>query len=281
MPTVVVTGASTGIGEECALTLCKLGWRVFAGVRRTEDGEALRAKAGGSERLVPVRLDVTEGESIASAARLVVEAVEESGLDGLVNNAGIVVAGPLEFLPIDEFRRQMEVNVTGQVAVTQAFLPVLRKARGRIVNIGSISGRVATPMLGAYCASKFALDGMSSALRMELHPWGIHVAYISPTGIATPIWRKALAEADRMTDRLPAAAYTLYGPVIAAMRARAARADRHGLPVREVGKAVVRALTSSSPRTRYPVGRMASIVELFRILPDKLRERIILRQLRK
>ena len=281
MPTVIVTGASTGIGEACALRLCRLGWRVFAGVRRSVDGEALRAKATQRERLIPVLLDVTDGETIAKVASQVGEAVGERGLDGLVNNAGIVVAGPIEFMPIEEFRRQLEVNVTGQVAVTQAFLPLLRKARGRIVNIGSVSGRMSTPMLGAYCASKFALDALSSALRMELQPWGIHVAYISPTGIATPIWRKALAEADRMDGRLPAAAYTLYGPVIAAMRARAIRADTHGLPVSEVSKAVAQALTSPRPRTRYPVGNMARMVEIFRILPDTLRERIILRQLRK
>jgi NAD(P)-dependent dehydrogenase (short-subunit alcohol dehydrogenase family) len=283
MRSVVITGASTGIGEDCTLRMCALGWRVFAGVRRVEDGEALRAKVRGKGRgtVVPVLMDVTDVGSIESAVRQVEEMVGARGLQGLVNNAGIVVAAPLEFVPLEDFRRQLEVNVTGQLAVTQAFLPMLRKARGRIVNMGSVSGRVTTPMLGPYCVSKFGLDALSSGLRMELEPWGIRVAYIQPGAIATPFWRKALDDAEGMIEKLPASARELYDSLITPMLERAERSEKGGLPVGEVGKTVVHALVSSKPKTRYPIGGYARAVEVLRIVPDKLRERIILSQVRK
>ncbi|MGD1157325.1 MAG: SDR family oxidoreductase, partial [Terriglobia bacterium] len=184
---VVITGASTGIGEACALHLDKLGFRVFAGIRKAADAEALRHRA--SARLVPIRLDVSDETEVEQAARNVTEALRGEGLAGLVNNAGIVVAGMLEFLPLDALRRQLEVNVVGQVAVTQAFLPHLRKARGRIVNIGSVSGLIAGPFSGAYAASKFALEALTDALRVELRPWKIHVSIVEPGNIQTPIWK--------------------------------------------------------------------------------------------
>ena len=148
MPTVLITGCSTGIGEACALRLNSMGWHVFAGVRRGEDGAALRAKARNKSLLTPVLLDVTDSASIYGAIRVLGSAMGDAGLDGLVNNAGIAIAAPLEFLPIEELRKQFEVNVIGQIAVTQAAIPLLRKARGRIINIGSVSGRISTPLLG-------------------------------------------------------------------------------------------------------------------------------------
>jgi NAD(P)-dependent dehydrogenase (short-subunit alcohol dehydrogenase family) len=165
---VVITGASTGIGEACALHLDKLGYRVFAGIRKATDGESLRRRA--SARLVPLRLDISDETEVGLAARNVVEALGDGGLAGLVNNAGIVVGGMLEFLPLDALRRQLEVNVVSQIAVTQAFLPSLRKARGRMVNIGSVSGLISSPFSGAYAASKFALEALTDSLRMELRP---------------------------------------------------------------------------------------------------------------
>lgn len=278
MPTVLITGSSTGIGEECALRLNRIGWDVFAGVQRGEDGAALRAKARNKSRLTPVLLDVTDSESIRTAMQLVEKAVGENGLDGLVNNAGIAIAAPLEFIPISELRKQLEVNVIGQVAVTQAAIPLLRKAHGRIVNIGSVSGRISTPMLGPYSASKFALDSLSDTLRMELQPWRIRVAYVQPAGIATPIWGKALAEADKVSQELPESAQTLYGPMIGQMRNMATQADRNRLPVRMVGKAVAHALASPKPKTRYSVGAIAVAGELLRILPDKIRNRLVIMQ---
>ncbi|PYR57414.1 MAG: short-chain dehydrogenase/reductase, partial [Acidobacteria bacterium] len=168
---VLITGSSTGIGEACARRLDAAGWRVFAGVRREEDGQRLRA--GMSSRLTPVLLEVTDAASMARAARTIGVEGADAGLDGLVNNAGIAVAGPLEYLPIADFRRQLEVNVVGPLAVTQALLPAIRARRGRIVLMGSIAGRMTVPFLGPYSASKFALEAMADALRVELQPWDI------------------------------------------------------------------------------------------------------------
>lgn len=275
---VLVTGASTGIGEACALYLDKLGFRVFAGVRRDADGEALRKK--GSDRIAPVYIDVTDGASIAGARAVIESAAGGRGLQGLINNAGIVVAGPLEFLPLDEFRKQLEVNVVGQLAVTQAFLPLLRKARGRIINIGSISGRSATPFNGAYAASKFALEAMTDALRVELLPWGISVSIIEPGSVATPIWEKSREAAGEIARRMPAEARELYALAYDAMRAAAARIAQAGIPAAEVAKVVAHALMAEKPRTRYLVGKDAKRqAVLTRLLPDRLHDRLVIKYL--
>ena len=163
---VVITGASTGIGRATALHLDRLGYRVFAGVRQEADAESIRQRS--SARLSPVFLDVTAAASIQAAATLVAAEVGETGLAGVVNNAGIGLGGPLEFFPIDELRRQFEINIVGPLAVTQAFLPLIRRGRGRIVLVGSISSRRASPIAGPYNASKFALEALADALRLEL-----------------------------------------------------------------------------------------------------------------
>jgi len=275
---VVITGTSTGIGAACALHLDKLGFCVFAGVRKDADGDALKQKSSG--RLTPVCIDVTDAATIASAAKTVTAAVGEAGLTGLVNNAGIAVAGPLEYLPIDDVRQQLEVNVTGQLAVTQAFLPLLRLARGRIVNIGSANGRVAIPFVGLYSASKFAMEGLTDAMRMELKPWGIEVSIIEAGGIATPIWQKSTAAADEMIRNLPERAHELYGAAIPAFRKAAAREAQKAISPDIVAQAVTHALVSKKPGTRYPVGRNASLqVIIARLLPDRFRDGLILRRL--
>jgi NAD(P)-dependent dehydrogenase (short-subunit alcohol dehydrogenase family) len=278
-PTVVITGASTGIGEACALHLDQLGWRVFAGVRKDADGEALRRKA--SARLTPVHIDVTDAASIATARETVARELGERGLHGLVNNAGIVVAAPLEFVPIDDLRRQLEVNVIGQIAVTQAFLTLIRTARGRIVNIGSVSGRLATPFTGPYSASKFAMEALTDALRIELRPWKIEVAIVEPGSIATPIWEKGMAEADLMEAKLPAEGHALYDGAIKALRAIADELAKRGIPPAAVAKAVTHALTAKKPKTRYLVGFDASIqAKLAKFAPDRVRDGLIERQLK-
>ena len=275
---VVITGTSTGIGAACALHLDKLGFCVFAGVRKDADGDALKQKSSG--RLTPVCIDVTDAATIASAAKTVTAAVGEAGLTGLVNNAGIAVAGPLEFLPIDDVRQQLEVNVTGQLAVTQAFLPLLRLARERIVNIGSANGRVAIPFVGLYSASKFAMEGLTDAMRMELKPWGIEVSIIEAGGIATPIWQKSTAAADEMIRNLPERAHELYGAAIPAFRKAAAREAQKAISPDIVAQAVTHALVSKKPGTRYSVGRNASLqVIIARLLPDRFRDGLILRRL--
>ena len=219
---VLVTGASTGIGAACALGLDRLGMRVFAGVRRATDGAALQRQA--SPLLTAVAIDVTDVNSIAGAARTITAVMGDAGLAGLVNNAGIVVPGPLEFLPLADLRRQLEINVVGQIAVTQAMLPLLRAARGRIVNMGSIGGRMATPFVGAYAASKFALEALTDALRVEVRPWRIGVSIIEPGAIATPIWQKSAREGERLREAMPAEAMRLYGQALEALRKGVARA---------------------------------------------------------
>jgi NAD(P)-dependent dehydrogenase (short-subunit alcohol dehydrogenase family) len=277
---ILVTGASTGIGEGCARWLDGRGHRVFAGVRREAD--ATRLKTGSSERLMPVLLDVTdEGSIAASLAQIgsaLVQEAEGAGLDGLVNNAGIAVAGPLEYVALDALRRQLDVNVVGQVAVTQAFLPLVRRARGRIVFMGSIGGRVSTPFLAPYCASKFALEAIADALRVELQPWGIHVALLEPGSIATPIWVKP-GDGGVPADAARAAATDRdYGGAIAALRTAVAASGARGLPTDAVSAVVEHALTSTSPKTRYSVGRDAKIqLALRRFTSDRIRDRLITR----
>ena len=276
---VVITGAASGIGAACALHLDKLGFRVFAGVRRQADAEALKSQA--SPRLGPISLDVTDTISISTAASAVAGALGPAGLDGLVNNAGIVVPGPIEFLPLVELRRQLEVNVVGQVAVTQAFLPQLRAARGRIVNMGSISGRMAAPFVGAYAASKFALEGLTDALRIEVAPWGIEVSIIEPGAVATPLWGKAAKIAQSMLGAIPPEIFVLYGEALGAVQKSAEHAERHAVAPEEVAKVVAQALTASKPRTRYVVGRIAKIQNaLTFLMPDRVRDGLVAKTMR-
>jgi NAD(P)-dependent dehydrogenase (short-subunit alcohol dehydrogenase family) len=270
----VVTGASSGIGLACALRLDESGFRVFAGVRRVEDDAALRRL--GSDRLTPVFLDVTDPASIMSAVRIVTDSTGEIGLSALVNNAGIVVAGSLEFLPVKEIREQFEVNVLGQIAVTQAFLPLLRKGQGRIVNIGSVGGRIAMPFIGPYNASKFAMEAFTDSLRLELRPWNIPVSIIEPTFIDTPIWEKSLARADKILEILPPEAGDLYGPIFARVREIYSRAGKPRTPANEVAKIVVHVLTVRRPKARYVIGKggmMQTVV--FAHLPHRLRDFLI------
>jgi len=277
--TVIITGASTGIGEACALRLDKAGWRVFAGVRKEADGARLKQEA--SDRLTPITLDVTDQAQIDAAAKTVADAVGAAGIQGVVNNAGVSVPGPLEALPIDELRRQLEVNVTGQIAVTQAFLPLIRQGHGRIVNIGSISGKLSTPLLGPYCASKFAMEALTDALRQELRPWGIDVAVVEPGNINTPIWQKGQAYGDEMEKRLPQEALDLYRPAINALREAAHKFEGAGIPPDRVARSVEHALTARRPRTRYVVAFDATVQRLIAaVVPDRLRDRLVAWQLK-
>ncbi len=276
---VVITGASTGIGAACTWHLDRLGFTVFAGVRRIEDGEPLKAQ--GSVRLRPILLDVTDAGSIEQARRVVAELVWPRGLAGLVNNAGIAVAGPLEAVPIADLRRQFEVNVIGQVAVTQAFLPLLRNGRGRIVNMGSIAGRAAMPVMGPYSASKFALEALTDALRLEVQQWGIQVSIVEPGAIATPIWTKSGTKAEELETTVPEELKALYAGVVAGVRARVAEAAARAIPPAAVSDAVVHALTASHPKTRYLVGRDAKVRALMiKLLPDRWSDRLMTRILK-
>ena len=274
MRTVLITGASTGIGAACAVWLDRAGWQVLAGVRRLEDASALTAQA--SSRLKPVLLDVTDLASIEQARCIVAMQAGADGLHGLVNNAGIAVAGPLEVVPIPDLRRQFEVNVIGQVAVTQAMLPLLRQARGRIVNMGSIAGRAAMPVMGPYSASKFALEALTDALRLEVQQWGIQVSIVEPGAIATPIWEKSGANAAALEAATPEPYKQLYAGVVAGVKARVAEAAGRAIPAERVAEVVAEVLTARRPRTRYLVGRDAKVrAMMVKLLPDRLADRLM------
>jgi NAD(P)-dependent dehydrogenase (short-subunit alcohol dehydrogenase family) len=276
---VVITGASTGIGAACALHLDKLGLRVFAGVRRQADAEALKSKA--SSRLVAIALDVADSLSVSTAASAVAGAVGDAGLDGLVNNAGVVVTGPVEFLPLPELRHQLEINVVGQVAVTQAFLPLIRAARGRIVNMGSIAGRLATPFSSAYGASKFALEALTDALRLELAPWGISVSIIEPGAVATPIWEKGMKNGAAMLAAAPPEALVLYAEALEAFKRTSEHTAKNATDPMDVARAVEHALTAAKPKTRYAVGRRARIGAAMALLvPDRMRDTMVAKAMR-
>jgi NAD(P)-dependent dehydrogenase (short-subunit alcohol dehydrogenase family) len=270
--TVLVTGASTGIGEATALHLRELGFEPVAGVRSDEDAERL-ARSG----LRTVKLDVTDAGQIAAVG----EELGAGALAGLVNNAGIGVAAPLEFLPLDQLRRQLEVNLVGQVGVTQALLPALRRGRGRIVNVSSIGGRVALPLLGPYNMSKFALEAFSDSLRRELRGQGVDVIVVQPGGIKTPIWKKSNALADELAKEITPEGERLYGRMIEAVRAETYKIEQdRGLPPRDVAELIGTALTSSRPRARYVIGKEAkSRAVAARVLPDRVMDRLIGRAL--
>jgi NAD(P)-dependent dehydrogenase (short-subunit alcohol dehydrogenase family) len=252
-PHVLVTGASSGIGRATALRLAVSGYHVFAGVRRPADGRALCQGAG--REITPLLLDVTNGGQISDAADVVAGHVGGAGLDGLVNNAGIGVFGPLEIIPLEQFRTLMEVNVTGQLAVTQAFLPLLRQARGRIIMIGSIGTRFTPPFVGALAASKSALASMDEALRQELAPWGIRVVLVEPATVRSEAVGKLERDAARLMSQASPAQRDLYEEAFGHLVDTFAARHRHGSPPEVIATTVARALTTPRPRARYLTGK--------------------------
>jgi len=272
---VVITGASTGIGEATAIRLAESGFTVFAGVRKDADGDRLRGHHLAGLR--PLRIDVASQQSISAALGEVSAEVGDAGLVGLVNNAGITGGGPLEFTPMEEIRDMFEVNVFGLIATTQAFMPLIRAGHGRVVCTGSISGRTAVPFVAPYSMSKAAVQSLCHALRVELRPFGIHVVCVEPGSIATPLWEKGLTEFDARADRLPAAAKEYYGPLVPKLRALTERSAGMGIPPARVADVVFHALTASRPRTRYLVGNDARLQSLVGRMPDRLRDAALAR----
>ena len=272
MRSVLVTGASTGIGRATATRLDAGGWRVFAAVRKAEDAEALAT--AGSERLLPLILDVTEPEQIAAAVERI--KAEGDALHGLVNNAGIAVPGPLETLPIADFRRQVDVNLTAQVAVTQATLPLIRRGRGRVVFISSIGGRVAFPLFGAYHAAKFGIEAVGDVFRQELAPWGISVSIVEPGSIDTPIWERGEQEGSAIEARDSGAQAQLYGQAIEGFRRAVRKTAERGIPPEKVAAAIEHALTAARPRPRYLVGTDAKVqARLAPLIPTRVWDRLV------
>ncbi|HRN18956.1 MAG: SDR family oxidoreductase [Trueperaceae bacterium] len=274
---VVVTGASTGIGRATTLLLLEKGYKVYAGLRSAADAESLMSEAGAAaQRLRILELDVTNEEQTAGAARLVNQELNGGHFHGLVNNAGIAVAGPMEFLPLDDLRLQFEVNVIGQVGLAQAFMPLLRERPGRLVFVGSVSGLIASRLLGAYAASKFGLEAVADAFRRELLPYKVRVSVVEPGRIATPIWQKSLVEGlDRM-DRMPPKSKEYYGPLVQDLVAGAKFAAEHGTHPEKVAQAVHRALSARRSRTRYFVGWDAHLINVLRrVLSDPQMDRVV------
>lgn len=270
---ILITGASTGIGRDAAIHWAKRGHHVIAGVRREDDGKALRAAAPEIE---PVILDVTKDDHVQKAW----ETVAKKNITGpfhLVNNAGIAVTGPLEALPLEDLRRQFEVNFFGVVRMIQTFLPLLRKTQGRIVNVSSVSGQIATPYMSPYSASKFALEGLSDSLRRELAPFGVKVILIEPGPIDTPIWNKGFQHREKLEAKFDKNIVELYRPYLEKFIAYAEKAAKHSDPVEKVTAKLDRALFLNNPSARYPVGLQAQAGAMIAKLPSKLVDSLIRR----
>lgn len=275
---VVVSGASSGIGEATARRLAAHGFDVIAGVRNPPDADRLASDPSG--RVTAAQLDITVPADISALLDLVA-ARSGSGLRGLVNNAGVAVVGPIQVLGVDDWRRQLEVNVIGQVAVTRGLLPALIQGHGRVVNVSSIGGLVAGPLFGPYAASKFALEAFTDVLRREVSALGVAVVAIEPGAIATPIWAKGRADAEARLDALDPQVQARYARLIAAARTMGESATRNGLPPVAVAEVILKALTAARPRTRYVIGRDARIqARLSWLLPDRAMDALIHRAMK-
>jgi NAD(P)-dependent dehydrogenase (short-subunit alcohol dehydrogenase family) len=271
MPSVLVTGAGRGIGRSIVQHLAARGWDVIAGVRTDADGAAVTAL--DPQRISSVILDVTDAGHIA--------ALDESlpqRLDAVVNNAGVVVSGPMEVVTPDDWRKQLEINVIGQLAVTQAVLPRLRDSRGRVVFVSSVNGRLSMSMVGAYCASKFALEAAADALRMELRPWGIGVTIVEPAQTDTDMWRTADDMVEQAESALTAEQRDLYARHIAGFKKTIPVSQKMAVPAAKVSAVVEQALTARRPRARYVVGTGNKLqVALMTNLPTSVRD-VVLRR---
>jgi NAD(P)-dependent dehydrogenase (short-subunit alcohol dehydrogenase family) len=272
----LVTGASTGMGHAIALRLARHGFHVFATVRRPDDAEALLNETAG--QITPLLMDVTRRDQIARACQEVADHVGQRGLDALVNNAGVGLAWPLEFVPLDRFRAQFEINVDGQLAVTQIFLPLIRRASGRVIMIGSIADRMTPPFVGPLAASKHALLALTEALRLELAPWNIRVVLIEPGNIRTEAGAKFETDAAAVLQQFDPGARALYADAFRAMTSRFAARHKRGSDPDVVAAVVVIALETPRPRARYLVGKDAHLFAVLAKLPpfllDSLRQRI-------
>ncbi|HEY0798183.1 MAG TPA: SDR family oxidoreductase, partial [Candidatus Baltobacteraceae bacterium] len=275
MQTVLITGASTGIGHAAALRLAAKGIHVFAGVRSAQAGNALR-EAGGAN-VTPLELEVTDAASIERARQTVQDALPASPLQGLVNNAGISIPGPLELLSDADLHKQFEVNFFGAMATTRAFLPLLRRSRGRVINISSIAGKCSVPFVGAYAASKFALEGASDALRLELAPFGVRVILIEPGAVATPIWQRGGDLARAVLAQLSPEQIAPYREALERFSTLATRSGKGGISPHRVAAVIDEALFGTKPRARYLVGNDARVQLMLARLPEGLRDRIFMR----
>jgi NAD(P)-dependent dehydrogenase (short-subunit alcohol dehydrogenase family) len=274
---VLISGASSGIGKALSLELDLRGYRVFAGVRNAEDAQALHNLA--SPGVSPIKLDITDADMISTACREVGDKTDGT-LDCLVNNAGINISGAMEFMPLMKFRKQLEVNLVGQLALTQACLPMLRKARGRVIFISSIAGKLVAPFNGPYSASKAALIAVADALRQELAPWKLPVTVMIVGSVQTPIWKKAATTAGMISRQLPQEAWELYGKRQKSAGASYKNVGMKGLPVEKVAKIIHHAIEKPNPKAYYLVGNDALVMELMvKLLPIRLRDWLVRKQM--
>lgn len=273
MPSVLITGAARGIGRATALRLAGAGWTVYAGVRQAADGVELAVAAGAGRDVTPVVLDVANAAHVAALGHVLPE-----HLDAVVNNAGISLGGPVEGADLATFRRGLEINVVGPLAVTQAVLPKIRAARGRILFVSSVGGRVSSPMLGPYSATKFAVEALADALRVEVRPWDIDVVLIEPGAIDTDMWRTAMDTVAETEAKLPPAVRALYARHLAGMRKTVPRMQKAAIPVDQAAAVIEAALTAESPRERYVVGNDAKAqLALKAALPTRAFDALIAR----
>lgn len=267
--TILITGASRGLGRAIALALDEEGFQVIAGVRREADGDALRQ--AGSDRLKTVILDITDREQIQAAVSFVGEIVGDRGLYGLVNNAGTASNGPVEFLPVDEFRRLFEINLFGQIEVIQAMAPLIRQAKGRIINMTSISAKMSAPYQQPYASTKAAFEAVTESMYYEFGKSGIKVVSILPGLIRTDIFDTTLVNSEKILEEMPEEAREYYGTVIDGLANRIELAKSEAGPPELVAEKVCKALTVANPRRRYFVGKDAYICGALWILPPRVR----------
>jgi len=269
MPVVLVTGASRGIGRATALRLAGEGYDVFAGVRSAEAGESISSASSG--KVTALRLDITSEADVAG-----LDAALPERLDAVVNNAGIVVGGPVEAVAIDALRRQLEVNVIGQIAVTQVLLPRLRSSKGRILFVSSVSGRISSPMVGPYSASKFALEALADALRVELRPWAIEVILVEPAQTDTDMWRGAGEMLEETVAEMSPSDRQLYGAHIEGQRRSIPKSQKAATAPDAVASTIAAALRAARPRARYVVGAVPKLAaSAFSLLPTSVTDRLL------
>ncbi|MBE7680248.1 SDR family NAD(P)-dependent oxidoreductase [Paenibacillus sp. P13VS] len=273
---VVVTGTSSGIGRATAEQLAAEGFHVLAGVRRQEDADKIK-----QNNIEPVILDITAIDTLRALAERVEQDPLGRPLRAVVNNAGIAVNAPLEMVPLDEFRRQIEVSVIGQVAVIQALTPALLKSGGRVVNIGSVGGKISMPGFGIYSAAKYAMEAINDSLRREMSSFGLKVIMITPGGVSTSLSEKGVTTADRLSKLMTPDQHRRHDRLFDAVKAQAELWATSGIPPKKVAEVVSRAIHASNPRTRYTAGRdSALLTRLVRILPDKLLDRMLRSQMK-
>ena len=272
LPVVLITGASTGIGQHCATYLAQAGLIVLAGHR---SDKAARELSDLHANIHPVRLDVTNPEDILAARHWVESRFKNHPFGGLINNAGIVVGGPVEAVPLSQWRTQLEVNLLGHIQVIQTFMPLLREHRGRIINMGSVAGIQTLPFISPYSVSKFGLAAISDALRVELRPWGIQVSLIEPGSVRTPIWEKSTQSLETSMNGWPAHLQALYSPALHQVKAASHQSAQKSIHPEAIAKAVHHALTARHPKSRYPIGMETRLRRYMSWLPDRLKDWII------